>query len=62
ARGEGVAILFEIQVRKELASGKLIQIPIDLKVEKNFYITYRKDIWLSEEEQYLIRLCKEYAP
>ncbi len=62
ARGEGVAILFEIQVRKELASGKLIQIPIDLKVEKNFYITYRKDIWLSEEEQYLIRLCREYAP
>ena len=62
ARGEGVAILFEIQVRKELASGKLIQIPTDLQVKKNFYIIHRKDIWLTEEAQYLIQLCREYAP
>ncbi|MBP5163736.1 MAG: LysR family transcriptional regulator [Spirochaetales bacterium] len=62
ARGEGVAILFEIQVRKELASGKLVQIPTDLDVTKNFYIIFRNDIWLTEEEQYLIQLCREYAP
>ncbi len=62
ARGEGVAILFEIQVRKELSSGKLVQIPTDLQVEKNFYIIYRKDIWLTDEEQYLIQQCREYAP
>ncbi|MBQ7281909.1 MAG: substrate-binding domain-containing protein, partial [Spirochaetales bacterium] len=62
ARGEGVAILFEIQVRKELASGKLVQIPTDLDVTKNFYIICRNDIWLTEEEQYLIQLCREYAP
>ena len=62
ARGEGVAILFEIQVRKELASGKLMQIPTDLDVTKNFYIICRNDIWLTEEEQYLIQLCREYAP
>ena len=62
ARGEGVAILFEIQVRKELASGKLVQIQTDLNIEKNFYIIYRKDIWLTDEEQYLIQLCREYAP
>ena len=62
ARGEGVAILFEIQVRKELSSGKLVQIPMELDIENNFYIVYRKDIWLTDEEQYLIRLCREYAP
>ncbi len=62
ARGEGVAILFEIQVRKELESGKLIQIPTDLDVKKSFYIICRKDIWLSDEELYLIQLCRDYAP
>ena len=62
ARGDGVAILFEIQVRKELASGKLVKIPTDLEVKKNFYIIYRKDVWLSDEEQYLLQLCREYAP
>ena len=62
ARGEGVAILFEIQVRKELKSGRLVKIPTNLNVEKNFYIIHRNDIWLTEEEQYLISLCREYAP
>ncbi len=62
ARGEGVAILFEIQVRKELASRKLIEIPTSLNVKKNFYIIYRKDTWLTDEEQYLLQLCREYAP
>ena len=47
---------------KELASGKLVQIPTDLDVTKNFYIICRNDIWLTEEEQYLIQLCREYAP
>lgn len=28
----------------------------------NFYIICRNDIWLTEEEQYLIQLCREYAP
>ncbi len=62
ARGIGVAILFEIQVRKELASRKLVQIPTDLEIKKNFYIIYRRDTWLTDEELFLIELCREYAP
>ncbi|MBR1919782.1 MAG: LysR family transcriptional regulator [Spirochaetales bacterium] len=62
ARGEGVAILFEIQVRKEVENGRLAVIPTTLNTTTNFYIIYRKDIWLSEEEQYLLQLCREYAP
>ncbi|QTQ12054.1 LysR family transcriptional regulator [Treponema parvum] len=62
AKGEGVAILFEIQVRNELQSGKLLRIPIDVSITSNFFILHRSDIWLSEEQRYLISLCREYAP
>lgn len=62
ARGEGVAILFELQVKKDIHDGKLRIVPTDLNIKTDFYIIYRKDIWLTEEEQYLVELCHQVEP
>ncbi|MBQ0070382.1 MAG: LysR family transcriptional regulator [Spirochaetales bacterium] len=61
-QGEGIAILFELQVKKSLEEGLLVRIPTTLSVKREFYIIYRKDNWLSEEEEYLIELCHKHAP
>ena len=62
ARGEGVAILFEIHVRGDLNSGRLVQVPTTFNVKQDFYIIYRKDTWLTENQLFLINLCRKHAP
>ena len=60
-RGKGIAVLFEVMVRNDLEEGTLIKVPVAFSAKKEFYLTYRKDSWLSEEENYILTLCRESA-
>ncbi|MGN0830156.1 MAG: LysR family transcriptional regulator [Candidatus Ornithospirochaeta sp.] len=60
-RNMGIAVLFEMMVRDSLDEGDLIKVPVTFTAKKEFYIIYRKDSWLSEEEEYLLSLCREGA-
>lgn len=61
SRNMGIAVLFEMMVRDSLEEGCLIKVPVTFTAKKEFYLIYRKDSWLSEEEEYLLNLCRECA-
>ena len=60
-KGKGIAVLFEVMVRNDLEEGTLIKVPVAFSAKKEFYLTYRKDSWLSEEENYILTLCRKSA-
>lgn len=60
-RKKGIAVLFEMMVRDDIESGKLVKVPISFSAKKEFYLIYRKDSWLSEEEEYVLSLCRQCA-
>lgn len=48
-------------VRNDLEEGTLFKVPVAFSAKKEFYLTYRKDSWLSEEENYILTLCRKSA-
>lgn len=60
-KGTGIAFLYEMMVRDDLKEGRLIKVPVSFTAKKEFFIIYRKDSWLSDEEEYFLSLCRECA-
>ena len=58
---KGNCCAFEVMVRNDLEEGTLFKVPVAFSAKKEFYLTYRKDSWLSEEENYILTLCRTSA-
>lgn len=58
-RGIGVSVVSELTVREELESGKLLSFDLDSGgVFRNIYLTWRKDIVLTNVEQKFVEFVK----